>query len=353
MKFMLRFLVVTGVAVAMSLASVYSQDQETLGDKLKKLFHHPTPSPTPRRSHPRPSPVPSASFGDSGTVPTYGETPGPNAEPNASVEAMAPVETKTPETQYFEPVRPMNQVPRDRTPPKTIYALPQTASSPNETPSPSVTPEIPEEANPEERPKPSLPPVTATRPQAPIPSEADIVESKEYPEDVRRLVDLSLDLAKKNLTYKYASADPASGGFDCSGFINYVFTKSGIKNVPRDAREQYVWVRKAGNFQAVLGHGDDTFELDALKPGDLLFWANPSGASREPEIAQTMIYIGRDKATNQRLMVGATEGSTYKGEKRSGVGVFDFKLGAGDQNADEEPTAVFVGYGRFPDLSGN
>ena len=32
---------------------------------------------------------------------------------------------------------------------------------------------------------------------------------------------------------------------------------------------------------------------------------------------------------------------------------FDFKLGAADQNADEAPTSVFVGYGRFPDLSGN
>jgi cell wall-associated NlpC family hydrolase len=244
--------------------------------------------------------------------------------------------------------------------PNTIYALPQSIPSPSETPSP--IPEISEERNPEERPMPSLPPVTTSTSspmvenpvhEASIPSEADIAESKDYPEDVRKSIELSLDLARKHLNYKYASADPANGGLDCSGFIYYVLTKSGVKSVPRDAREQYVWVRKAGNFQAVLAHGDDTFELDALKPGDLLFWANPSGVSREPEIAQTMIYIGREKATNQRLMIGASEGSTYKDEKKSGVGVFDFKLGAAEQNQDEEPTSVFVGYGRFPDLSGN
>ena len=208
---------------------------------------------------------------------------------------------------------------------------------------------------------PSLPPVTSsTSPglessvhPASVPSESDILESNEYSEDVRKLIDVSLDLAKKNLNYKYASADPANGGLDCSGFVYYVLTKSGVKNVPRDASEQYVWVRKAGNFQAVLAHADDTFELDALKPGDLLFWANPSSTSHEPVIAQIMIYLGHDKATNQRLMVGASEGSTYKGEKASGVGVFDFKPNAARQDPDEQPASVFVGYGRFPDLSGN
>ena len=207
---------------------------------------------------------------------------------------------------------------------------------------------------------PSLPPVTqptasaaieSPAPEASVPSESEIAESKEYSDDVRKLVELSLDLARKHLIYKYASADPANGGLDCSGFINYVLTKSGVRSVPRDAREQYVWVRKAGNFQAVLGHGDETFELDNLKPGDLLFWANNSGLSREPEITQITIYLGRDKATKKRLMIGASESGIYKGEKKSGVGVFDFKPGNIEENPDEPPASVFVGYGRFPDLS--
>lgn len=181
----------------------------------------------------------------------------------------------------------------------------------------------------------------------------NIAEAPEYSLDVRKLIGVGLDLAKRDLTYKYASADPANGGLDCSGFIHYALTKSGFNNVPRDARDQYVWVRKAGNFQAVLGHNEDTFELDGLRPGDLLFWANASGAGHEPDITQIMIYIGRDKATHQRLMIGASEHGISNGQKKSGVGVFDFKLGSAKSESDEETSSVFVGYGRFPDLSPN
>ncbi len=59
---------------------------------------------------------------------------------------------------------------------------------------------------------------------------------------------------------------------DCSGFIYYVLQQNGFPDVPRDSSQQYVWVRKAGNFNAVLSRKEDSFEFDALKPGDLLFW---------------------------------------------------------------------------------
>jgi len=137
---------------------------------------------------------------------------------------------------------------------------------------------------------------------------------------------------------------------DSSGFVYYVLSQCGIKDVPRDAREQYVWVRKAGNFQAVLAQRDDSFELDALKPGDLLFWASPYGVSRDPDITQTMIYLGREKATNQRIMVGASEGRTYKGRSRFGVSVFDFKVSRLGPKSEKERGPVFVGYGRIPGL---
>ncbi len=189
--------------------------------------------------------------------------------------------------------------------------------------------------------------------KATLPPPVTVSDLESYPPNVGKVIDLGMDLMRQDLPYKYASADPANGGMDCSGFIYYVLTKCGVKNVPRDAREQYIWVRKAGNFQAVLAQRDDTFELDALKPGDLLFWANNSGVNRDPEITQTMIYIGRDKATNQRLMIGASEHSAHNGEKKSGVSVFDFKLGSAEPKSDEEATSVFVGYGRVPDSSGD
>ena len=139
---------------------------------------------------------------------------------------------------------------------------------------------------------------------------------------------------------------------DCSGFIYYVLSQYGIKDVPRDAREQYTWVRKAGTFQAVLAQRDDTFELDALKPGDLLFWASAYTVSGDPDIAQTMIYLGREKGTSQRIMVGASDGRTYKGQPRFGVSVFDFKVGPLRPKKDSEPGPVFVGYAAIPGLAG-
>ena len=383
-----------GLAVAMSLAPVSAQEEkETLGDKLKKIFTRPLPTPTPRKPHKRSSPsptptpisseTPSSSLESASPIPSYGETP----LPTETIQVPTP-----PQTQYFEPVRPINPGPRDRSLPRIVPA-PQTSPVPSETATP--LPELTPEESPESRPMPSLgemlspapptetPPIENTE-ERPIPSPPETVpipntqstgspktptplskttrtpaisiegisESSAYSPDVKKIVDVGLSLTTRDLTYKYASADPTKGGMDYSGFIWYVFTQSGVQNVPRDAREQYAWVRKAGNFQAVLGHGDDTFELDGLKPGDLLFWASPSGASREPEITQTMIYLGRDKSTNQRLMMGATESGTFKGEKKSGVGVFDFKLRPAEQ-PDEEATSMFVGYGRFPDLSGN
>jgi len=137
---------------------------------------------------------------------------------------------------------------------------------------------------------------------------------------------------------------------DCSGFIYYVLGKAGIPDPPRDAREQYVWVRKAGKFQAVLGRSQDSFELDALKPGDLLFWTATYNVDRDPAITHTMIYLGREKATNQRIMVGSSDGRTYKGRSRFGVSVFDFKIAGRRSGTGEKSEPAFVGYASIPSL---
>jgi len=103
-------------------------------------------------------------------------------------------------------------------------------------------------------------------------STVEILGSESYSPEVQKVIDLGLNLTTQNLGYKINSADPAGRGMDSSGFVYHVLSRCGIKDVPRDAREQYVWVRKAGTFEAVLAQRDDSFELDALKPGDLLFW---------------------------------------------------------------------------------
>ena len=168
---------------------------------------------------------------------------------------------------------------------------------------------------------------------------------------MRQIIESGLDLTKQNLNYTYGSADPANGGMDCSGFVYYVLRQNGFTDVPRDSSQQYVWVRKAGNFQAVLSRHEDSFELDALKPGDLLFWIGTYKIDRDPPITHAMIYLGREKRTNKRIMVGASDGRTYDGKQRFGVSIFDFKLSKPPDSNDAKLSPVFVGYGRIPGLS--
>ena len=241
------------------------------------------------------------------------------------------------------------------TPEPSVTASPAASSTPDALTSSLLNPKAVRPITPAPRAKHSPSPSPVAKP-TPAPnatlSSAEIAGYESYPPEVRKMIDLALSLTSQNLDYKYGSADPANGGMDCSGFIYYVLSKSGMSDVPRDAREQYAWVRKAGNFQAVLAHSDDTFELDALKPGDLLFWSGTYSVDRDPPITHTMIYLGREKATNHRIMVGASDGRTYKGQSRFGVSVFDFKVSRAKATEDNRPGPAFVGYARIPGLPG-
>ena len=171
------------------------------------------------------------------------------------------------------------------------------------------------------------------------------------PPRIRQILDAGLTLTKQNLGYAYGSADPKNGGMDCSGFVYYVLQQNGFPDVPRDSSQQYVWVRKSGHFNAVLSRKEDSFELDDLKPGDLLFWRGTYNIDRDPPITHTMIYLGREKRTKKRVMFGASDGRTYDGKQRFGVSVFDFKLPPPPTSGDAKISPVFVGYGRIPGLS--
>jgi hypothetical protein len=168
---------------------------------------------------------------------------------------------------------------------------------------------------------------------------------------VQELIRESLALTEKNLAYTYGSDDPANGGMDCSGFIYYVLQRVGFHDVPRDASEQYLWVRKHSDFQAVLSRRQDTFELNELRPGDLLFWSGTYGVNRDVPVTHVMIYLGKDKKSGKRLMVGASDGRTYGGVQRYGVSVFDFTLPNGQPlKSDPGRTPRFDGYATIPGL---
>ncbi|HEV3100071.1 MAG TPA: NlpC/P60 family protein [Candidatus Udaeobacter sp.] len=286
--------------------------EDSLGTKIKKIFATPTPAPTRKhrkRSTKKPTPSPS-----------------PTASPKRKKISPTPSPSPTPKTKS-------KRKPASPTPTATPEESP--ASSPTETPSPSRSPRPAAETK-------GAPNVTLS------PDEISGYDS--YPSRVRQILDTGLELTKQNLGYTYGSADPANGGMDCSGFIYYLLTQNGFKDVPRDSSQQYVWVRKAGDFNAVLSRKEDSFELDALKPGDLLFWRGTYNIDRDPPITHTMIYLGREKRTKKRVMIGSSDGRTYDGKQRWGVSVFDFKLPPPPSSGDAKISPVFVGYGRIPGL---
>jgi peptidoglycan DL-endopeptidase CwlO len=179
-----------------------------------------------------------------------------------------------------------------------------------------------------------------------------IVGFENYPSKVQQLLTSALELTTRNLDYKYGSADPANGGMDCSGFVYFVLKQNGVESVPRDSSEQYIWLRRAGRFEPVVSQKEDSFEFDNLKPGDLLFWTGTYAIQRDPPITHAMIYLGREKKTGARVMVGASDGRTYQSQQRFGVSVFDFKMPRAEKGEVEDGKVRprFVGYAHIPGL---
>jgi len=283
--------------------------EESLGTKIKKTFE---PSPTPTRKHRKKKPTP---------------TPSPETSPKRKKASPSPSPTPTPKSKSKR---------------KKASPTPTPSESPSATETPSASPaETPEPA----RGKKGWPNASLSPDQ--------IADYDSDPPKVRQILDAGLALTKQNLGYTYGSADPANGGMDCSGFVYYVLKQNGFPDVPRDSSQQYVWVRKGGNFKAVVSRKEDSFELDDLKPGDLLFWSGTYNIDRDPPITHSMIYLGREKRTNKRVMIGSSDGRTYDGKQRWGVSVFDFKMPPPPKSGDAKISPAFVGYGRIPGLNGN
>jgi len=303
MKWLLIFAILFG-AVDVAIPA-----EDSLGTKIKKVFE---PSPTPSRKHRKKKPTP---------------TPSPESSPKRKKASPSPSPTATPKSKSKR---------------KKASPTPTPSESPSATEAPSASPaETPEPA----RGKKGWPNASLSPDQ--------IANYDSDPPKVRQILEAGLALTKENLGYTYGSADPANGGMDCSGFVYYVLKQNGFPDVPRDSSQQYVWVRKGGNFKAVVSRKEDSFELDDLKPGDLLFWSGTYNIDRDPPITHSMIYLGREKRTNKRVMIGSSDGRTYDGKQRWGVSVFDFKMPPPPKSGDAKISPAFVGYGRIPGLNGN
>jgi len=306
----MKWLLILGICLGQVCAAHAAE--ESLGTKIKKVFE---PSPTPIRKHRKKKATP---------------TPSPAAERKQKKASPTPTPSPTPKSKSKR---------KQASPTPAPTESPAATETPSPTPAENPTPSSSERA----QGKKAWPNVSL--------SPEEIEDSDSYPLKVRQIIDAGLALTKQNLGYTYGSADPANGGMDCSGFVYYVLKQNGFPDVPRDSSQQYVWVRKGGNFKAVVSRKEDSFELDDLKPGDLLFWRGTYNIDRDPPITHSMIYLGREKRTNKRVMVGSSDGRTYDGKQRWGVSVFDFKLPPPPKSGDAKISPVFVGYGRIPGLN--
>lgn len=176
----------------------------------------------------------------------------------------------------------------------------------------------------------------------------DLKEFANQSPQVQALIMHALELTRLNLKYEYGSDDPQKGGMDCSGTVYYLLNQAGLKDVPRDASGMYAWAWKEGKVQPVVSNNPKTFELNRLKPGNLLFWIGTYDVQHDPPISHVMIYLGTNRANGHRVMVGASEGRTYEGKPRYGVSVFDFTLPR--VSSSRETDSRFIGYGPVPGL---
>ena len=169
----------------------------------------------------------------------------------------------------------------------------------------------------------------------------ELVEFEQQPQHIQELIRSALDLTQQNLTYTFGSSNPKNGGMDCSGAIQYLLKDNGFRGVPRTANSMYNWMdKKSTLIPASEISKMRAPELDLLRPGDLLFWSGTYETDRE--ITHVMMYLGTDKKTKRPVMFGASDGRSYKGQRRRGVSVFDFRL------PKPERKSKFQGYGPIP-----
>ncbi len=168
---------------------------------------------------------------------------------------------------------------------------------------------------------------------------------EKLPARTQDILRYALSLTERNLSYKTGSADPDTGGTDCSGFVYHGLQSRGHTAAPRQSNEMYAWTWRAGTFRACNGTTTESFEFGELRPGDLLFWVNSTRdgkTDRNPPVTHVMIYLGNRASDGHPVVAGASDGRTYEGQRMSGVSVFDFKLpAAGSQ-------ARFIGYAHLP-----
>ena len=130
--------------------------------------------------------------------------------------------------------------------------------------------------NPRPRPFPGAPPPPESHPATP-PEPAVVVPPVAAAPSA--IVDTAMQL--RGVPYRNGGSDPS--GFDCSGFVQWVFAKNGV-SLPREVRDQY------GAGQKIA--------LRDVRPGDLVFFQTVSrGASHVGVVIGADQFVHAPSAT--------------------------------------------------------
>jgi cell wall-associated NlpC family hydrolase len=166
---------------------------------------------------------------------------------------------------------------------------------------------------------------------------------------IRDLLTSALALTERKLRLTPDSIDPQSGGLDAGGLVYYLLQQAGVHTVPKTSAEQYLWARKEGDFHAVLSRNPASSEFDQLQPGNLLFWCAIDAWDSEVLVTEVALYLGAEKGSGKRVMVGASDGQVYGDKPRYGVSVLELRLSGAD-STENYLLPRLVGYSRIPGL---
>lgn len=143
----------------------------------------------------------------------------------------------------------------------------------------------------------------------------------------RELIARSLAFLKAHPAVPYVEGGADEKGMDCSGAIVRLL-KLVDTEPPRSAQGQYDWLKKSGRLTAVPPgerNADDPV-FRALQPGDLVFWGKEMSSSPEGfRVSHVHLYLGKE-ADGHAVMIGSSDGRSYRGKKLSGFGIVDYRV---------------------------
>lgn len=143
----------------------------------------------------------------------------------------------------------------------------------------------------------------------------------------REWIGKTLAFLKEHPGVPYVEGGADVTGMDCSGAVVRLLKLVGIEP-PRSAQGQYEWLRDSGRLTAVpaaVRTADDP-AFRALLPGDLVFWAREvPGSPGGFRVSHVHLYLGKE-ADGHAVMIGSSDGRSYRGKKVRGFGIVDFRV---------------------------